>query len=320
MVVQVTPTAWTARCSRHGYSAAVAERRLASLHTGGIFFEAPRWHDGCWWVSDFYTHLVSRISTEGAVEKVVEVPAQPSGLGWLPDGSLVISSMRDHTVLRFADGRLTVLADLSDHCGGFLNDLVVDPAGHIFVGDFGFDLHAGEPPRPTSLKRVDPDGTVTVVAERLHFPNGSVVTPDGSTLIVGETFGNRYTAWDLAADGSLSGRREWARFGPDIDVTGDVAAQIVVAPDGCALDAESHLWVADAFGGRAVRVAPGGAVVDEIAAPDAMGFFACALGGESGHTLLLCASPTDRQLATSGPYDATLFTTDVAVPSAAVHG
>lgn len=296
------------------------EHGLVSLHTGGIFFEGPRWHDGSWWVSDFYTHLVSRISTEGAVERIVEVPAQPSGLGWLPDGSLVISSMLDHQVLRFADGHLTVLADVTEHCGGYLNDLVVDSFGHVFVGDFGFDLHAGATPRPTTLKRVDPDGTVVVVADDLHFPNGSVVTPDGTTLIVGETFGNRYTAWDLAPDGSLSRRREWARFGPDIDVSGDVAAQIVVAPDGCALDAEGHLWVADAFGARAVRVAPGGAIVDEIRAPDAMGFFACALGGESGRTLLLCASPTDRPLGPTGPYEAVLFTTDVAVPAAAAHG
>jgi sugar lactone lactonase YvrE len=294
----------------------VAARDLVGFYEGGIFFEGPRWHDGSWWVSDFYTHLVSRISTDGAASVVVEVPAQPSGLGWLPDGSLVISSMTDHTVLRYTGGRLGVLADLSEHCGGYLNDLVVDPGGHIFVGDFGFDLHAGQTPRPTNLKRVSPDGAVAVVADGLHFPNGSVITPDGSTLIVGETFGNRYTAWDLSRDGSLSNRREWARFGPDIDFAADVGRQIVVAPDGCALDAEGHLWVADAFGGRAVRVAPGGAIVDEILAPSGTGMFACALGGVSGHTLLLCAAPTDRQVGPAGPRAAVLFTTEVVVPSA----
>lgn len=295
-------------------------RELVTFHAGGIFFEGPRWHDGSWWVSDFYTHLVSRISLDGVATTVVEVPAQPSGLGWLPDGSLVISSMTDHNVLRLAGGRLTVLADVSEHCGGYLNDLVVDGHGHVFVGDFGFDLHAGEKPRPTSLKRVDPDGTVTVVADGLHFPNGSVVTPDGSTLIVGETFGNRYTAWDLAADGSLSRRREWARFGPDIDVTGDVGSQIVVAPDGCALDDEGHLWVADAYAGRAIRVAPGGAIVDEIRVPDGMGVFACALGGESGRTLLLCAVPTTAPVVPGGPHNGVLLTTEVLVPGAAPAG
>ena len=291
-------------------------RQLVSFHTGGMFFEGPRWHDSSWWVSDFYTHQVSRISPDGVATTVVEVDAQPSGLGWLPDGSLVISSMTDHKVLRLSDGRLTVLADVSEHCGGYLNDLVVDARGHIFVGDFGFDLLAGETPRPTSLKRVDPDGQVTVAAEGLHFPNGSVVTPDGSTLIVGETFGNRYTAWDLAPDGSLSRRREWARFGPDIDFTGDVARQLVVTPDGCALDGEEHLWVADAYAGRAIRVAPGGAIVDEISAPEGMGVFACALGGESGHTLMLCAAPLSGSVGPDGPHDGVLFTAEVAVPRA----
>lgn len=295
----------------------MSTRELTTFHTGGIFFEGPRWHDGSWWVSDFYTHRVSRISPEGRATTVAEVDGQPSGLGWLPDGSLVISSMLDHRVLRFRDGRLTVLADLSEHCGGYLNDLVVDSRGHIFVGDFGFDLHAGETPRPTSLKRVDPDGSVTVVADDVLFPNGSVVTPDGATLIVCETFGNRCSAWDVSPDGALSGRREWARFGPDIDFTGNVGDQLVLAPDGCALDAEEHLWVADAFGGRAVRVTPGGAIVDEIRAPDGMGFFACALGGGSGRTLLLCSSPLADTVGPGGPLDGVLLTTDVAVPAAA---
>ena len=295
----------------------MSPRQLATFLTGGSFFEGPRWHDGSWWVSDFYTHRVSRISPDGQATTVVEVETQPSGLGWLPDGSLVISSMTDHTIRRFREGRLEVLADVSEHCGGYLNDLVVDARGHIFVGDFGFDLNAGAAPRTTSLKRVDPDGTVTVVADGLWFPNGSVVTPDGSTLIVGETFGNRLTAWDLAPDGSLSNRREWARFGPDIDFSGDVAGQLAVASDGCALDDEGHLWVADAYAGRVIRVAPGGAIVDEIRAPDGMGLFACALGGESGRTLLLCTAPLDGSVVPGGPTNAVLFTTDVDVPMAA---
>jgi sugar lactone lactonase YvrE len=293
----------------------VSARQLVSFHTGGIFFEGPRWHEGSWWVSDFYTHRVSRISPEGVATTVVEVETQPSGLGWLPDGSLVISSMTDQKVLRFADGRLDALADLSEHCGGYLNDLVVDAAGHIFVGDFGFDLNAGAAPRPTSLKRVDPDGTVTVVADGLYFPNGSVITPDGATLIVAETFGNRCTAWDLAPDGSLSGRREWARFGPDIDFSVDVAAQLALTPDGCALDDDGYLWVADAYAGRAVRVAPGGDIVEEVRGPDGFGVFACALGGQSGHTLLLCAAPLVGSVGPGGSHNGVLFTTDVAVPA-----
>ena len=151
-------------------------------------------------------------------------------------------------------------ADLSDVCGGHLNDMVVDASGRAFVGDFGFDLMGGGAPASASVKRVDPDGTVTVVAEDLRFPNGSVITPDGGTLIVGETWGNRFTAFDIAADGSLTNRRVWGAFGPEPvgDSVEELLGQIVVAPDGCTLDAEGHIWVADGFGsagaaGRAGR-------------------------------------------------------------------
>jgi sugar lactone lactonase YvrE len=267
-------------------------------------------------VSDFYTHRVSRITPDGTVETVVEVESQPSGLGWLPDGSLVISSMLDHRVLLFANGELSTLADLSDYCTGPLNDLVVDAAGNIFVGDFGYDLNGGEPARTTTLKRVDREGEVTVVADDLQFPNGSVITSDGTTLIVGETFGNRYTAWDLSADGALSNRRVWACFGPDLDFSDPGwPKQMALAPDGCAIDADGHLWVTDAMGGRAVRVAPGGAIVDEIPAPEGLGLFACALGGPAGHTLLLCAVPPVAGLDSNGPHDAVLLTADVTVPA-----
>lgn len=292
-------------------------RDLRTLLTGGIFFEGPRWRDDSWWVSDFYDHTVSRITAHGRRETVVEVETQPSGLGWLPDGSLVISSMLDQRILRFADGHLSTLADLSVDCGGYLNDLVVDLHGNIFVGDFGFDYNGGAPARPTTLKRVSGDGRVTVVADGLQFPNGSVVTPDGTTLIVGETFGNRYTAWDLSPEGELSNRRVWARFGPDLDLSDpDWPRHMALAPDGCTLDADEHLWVADAMGGRAVRVAPGGAIVDELRAPEGLGIFACALGGASGRTLLLCAVPPVASLDSQGPRDAVLFTAEVAVPAA----
>ena len=194
--------------------------------------------------------------------------------------------------LRLADSRLTTLADLSEHCGGHLNDLVIDTGGRIFAGDFGMDLMGGGEPRTASLKRVDPDGTITVVAEGLHFPNGSVITPDGATLIVGETLGNRYTAFDLAADGSLSGRRVWAEFGPEPTgtTTAETIAQLVIAPDGCSLDADGHIWAADAVGGRVVRSLPA-APSSTRSRPDALGVYACMLGGDDGRTLLMCAAP-----------------------------
>jgi sugar lactone lactonase YvrE len=291
---------------------------ISVLATGGSYFEGPRWRDGSWWTSDFYRRRVSRWTPDGEEALVVEVEGQPSGLGWLPDGSLVISSMKDRRLLRFADGELTVLAELAEHCGGHLNDLVVDAAGHVFVGDFGFDLMGGGDTTGASLKRVDPDGTVTVVAEGLRFPNGSLITEDGGTLLVGETMGNRYTAFDLAPDGGLSNRRAWATFGPEVPdgTVEETIPQLVVAPDGCTLDAEGHVWAADATGGRVVRVAPGGELVDEIAAPDGLGVFACALGGEDGRTLLLCAAPDFYEHQRAGTLEAQLLTTRVDVPHA----
>jgi sugar lactone lactonase YvrE len=296
----------------------MASRQLRTILVGGGFFEGPRWRDGTWWVSDFYRHRVSTVSPDGAETVVVEVENQPSGLDWLPDGSLVIVSMKDQRVLRFADGVLSTLADLAPYCGGHLNDLVVDRAGRVFVGDFGFDLMAGGDAATTTLKRIDPDGTVTVVADDLHFPNGAVITPDESTLVVGETLGNRYTAFDLTADGSLTNRRVWAELGPlpTGSTTEEVVGQLVIAPDGCTLDADGHIWAADAVGGRAVRVAPGGAIVDEVRAPAGMGAFACALGGDDGRTLLLCCAPDFYEHNRAPVREAELLATEVDVPHA----
>ena len=287
----------------------MTERTLTTLLTGGSFFEGPRWHERSWWVSDFYRHRVIRVATDGTESMVVEVPAQPSGLGWLPDGSLVISSMTDRKVLRLADGVLSVLADISAMCGGWTNDLVVDRAGHIYIGNFGFDFPNGASPADAALIRVDPDGSACIAAEGLAFPNGSVILPDEVTLIVGETMGMRYTAFTIQADGSLTDRRVWAQF-PTERSPGRVA------PDGCVLDAEGHLWVADARGGRVVRVAQGGAIVDSVAAPDGAGVYACALGGDDGRTLLMCCAPDSHPAQRSAEHRAVLLTTTVDVPHA----
>src|SRR3712207_964538 len=135
----------------------MAEQQLRTVLEGGGFFEGPRWHEGAWWVSDFYRHTVSRVSPNGGGETVVlEVENQPSGLGWQPDGALLVVSMKDHRLLRFADGAVTTFADLSAYCAGYLNDMVVDASGRAYVGDFGFDLMGGGAYAPGSLKRVDP--------------------------------------------------------------------------------------------------------------------------------------------------------------------
>ncbi len=293
-------------------------RTLEPLFEGGGFFEGPRWREGAWWVSDFYRHTVATYDSTGTERVQFEVEGQPSGLGWLPDGSLVVSSMKDHRVLRWDAGTLSMLADLSEHCGGHVNDLIVDQHGHAFVGNFGFDLMGGGAPETANLVRVDPDGAVAVAADDLHFPNGAVITPDGATLIVGETTGNRYTAFDLAADGTLSNRRVWAELGPlpEASTFEEGLGQITVAPDGCALDAEGHIWAADALGGRAVRIAPGGEIVEELPAPEGLGIYALMLGGDDGRTMLLCAAPDFFEHNRANAREAVLLTTTVDVGGA----
>jgi len=291
-------------------------REIKTVIDGMAFTECPRWHEGRLWFSDFYTYRVYSAAEDGGDPRTeAEVPGQPSGLGWLPDGQLLIASQHDRRVLRRdLDGTLHTHADLHDMAPAHLNDMTVDPAGHAFVGNFGFDLMAGSPPVTTDLHRVDPDGTVTTVATDLWFPNGSVVTADGR-LLVDETFGNRITAFDIAADGSLSNRRTWASFGaaPDEPARSE-GPSVVVAPDGCALDAEGCLWVADAIGGRAIRVREGGEVIDEIS--PGSGVYACALGGSDGHTLYLSVAPDFLEANRRPAREARILATQVAVPAA----
>lgn len=293
----------------------MSQRDFEVLFEGGCFFEGPRWRDGRWWVSDFYRHQVATYDPDGTETVQFTLETQPSGLGWLSDGSLVVSSMKDHKVMRWHDGELTTLADVSEHCGGLLNDLVVDANDHIFVGNFGFDLMSGGEPTTANLVRVDSDGSHSVAAEDVQFPNGCVITEDGRTLIVGETMGNGYLAFDLAPDGTLSNRRDWARFGavPQGDDLEELMANPGVAPDGCTLDASGHIWVADAVGNRVVRAAPGGDIVDEIRVPGDLGVYACQLGGDDGRTLLICAAPDFFEHNRSVAREAVLFTTEVEV-------
>lgn len=245
---------------------------------GGITFpEGPRWHEGRLWFSDFYTHRVIALTEAGWAETMAHVPQQPSGLGWRPDGTMLVVSMLDRRLMKLEHGELSVVADLSGVAGGPCNDMVVDAAGRAYVGNFGFDRAGGEPQRDAALARVDPDGSVQVAAEGLAFPNGAVITPDGKRFIIGETLGHRLTAFDVAADGGLSGRRVFA------DLPG-------VWPDGICLDAEGAVWVADARGGRVVRVKEGVGVVETIAMAEGRHAFACMLGGADRKTLFLCTS------------------------------
>jgi sugar lactone lactonase YvrE len=292
-------------------------RESSSVVTEMSYLEGPRWHDRRIWFSDFYTCCVYSAAEDGSQLRVeAEVPEQPSGLGWLPDGRLLIVSMRDRRVLRReADGTLACHADLSGYVNGHLNDMVVDAGGRVFVGEFGFDLMGGASFEPAVLLRVDPDGTVATAAEDMWFPNGSVITADG-TLLVNETFGNRVSAFDIAEDGSLANRRPWASFAELADEREleKMLPQLAVAPDGCCLDAEGALWVADAVGGRAIRVLQGGQITEEIQV--GTGVFACALGGADGRTLFLCAAPDFDEDRRKNAREASLMAARVDIPGA----
>lgn len=292
-------------------------REISTVLDGLSYLECPRWHEGRIWVSDFYTHQVLSAREDGSDLRVeAEVPGQPSGLGWLPDGRLLVVSQHDDRLLRREpDGSLVTHADLSAHVTGEPNDMVVDERGRAFVGNFGFDLMAGAPVAPAVLLRVDPDGLVTQVADDMWFPNGSVITDDG-VLLVDETFGNRITAFDIGADGALGNRRVWASFGAlptDRDLQAALA-QLVVAPDGCGLDAEGALWVADALAGRVLRIRRGGEILEEL--PVGTGVFACMLGGEDGRTLFLCTAPDFDRTARRAAREAQLRSCRVEVPHA----
>jgi len=295
------------------------DRELHTLFEGGTFFEGPRWHDGRWWVSDFYSHRVLAVDESGNAETIMTVDGQPSGLGWLPDGSLLVVSMKDHLVLRrHPNGEVSVHADIGSFCGGIANDMVVDADGRAFVGNFGFDLMGGEDPALASLVRVDPDGSVSLAASQLFFPNGAVILPDEQTLIVGETLGCRYTAFTIESDGSLSDRRVWAQLAPTpaLGSFAEVLAGVTIAPDGCGLDADGCVWMADAVGARVVRVAAGGEILESIAMPEGLGAFACQLGGANGSTLLICAAPDFFEHARKEATEAVLLTVDVGVQAA----
>lgn len=250
-----------------------------TLATGLYFGEGPRWHQGRLWFSDFHAHAVKSVDETGAMRTELELDDQPSGLGWLPDGRLLVVAMRERAVKRLDPGGLVLHADISHLTAHLCNDMVVDGDGVAWVGNFGFDLDGELRARGvavlsdhpvTNLVRVDPDGAVHLAARDMHFPNGSVITPDGRTLIVAETLASCLTAFTIQADKSLAQRRVWAPL-PG------------VAPDGICLDANGQVWVANAIGPEVVLVREGGEIVRRIATSQPC--FACMLGGGDGRTL-----------------------------------
>jgi len=284
----------------------------ARILASGLYFgEGPRWHAGRLWFSDFYDHAVKSVDESGGLRTELEIDDQPSGLGWLPDGRLLVVAMDRRQVLRVDPDGVSVHADLSAIATCHANDMVVDRQGRAYVGNFGFELDQALKTRgvesviadhPTArLARVDPDGRVHVAAEDLHFPNGCVITPDGRTLIVAETLAMRLTAFDIGPDGSLANRRVWAMLG-------------MRAPDGICLDADGHVWVANAIAPECVLVAPDGKVIATV--ETAQPCFACMLGGPQRRTLFMMTAPSSMAEIVSASRQGQIEYLDVAVAGA----
>jgi sugar lactone lactonase YvrE len=278
-------------------------RTLRTVLDGLAFGEGPRWRDGRLFFSDMHAHEVVAVTPDGVRETIVESPTAVSGLGWLPDGRMLIVSMDDNRLMRQeADGRLAVHADLSPVSAINPNDMVVDAKGRAYVGNFGFPLYPRGETKPAKLARVDPDGSVHEAADGLIFPNGAVITPDGKTLVVGETFASRMTAFDIAADGTLSNRRIWAQL-PEAAV-----------PDGCCLDAEGAIWVASPTTNDVLRLHEGGRVSERLDV--GRGAYACMLGGEDRKTLFVLVSDESDPVTTRANRTAGIVAVDVEVAGA----
>ena len=271
---------------------------IKTILQGRAFLEGPRWRNGALYLSDMHGHEVLKLSLNGDVEVLAHVEARPSGLGWLTNGDMLIVSMTDRKLLRRAPaGVVSVHADLSAHVAKRINDMVVDVQGRAYIGNFGFDFEDGEAPVGTTLNRVDPDGSVHTVAEDLMFPNGMVITPDGKTLIVGESWGLRLSAFDIDEQGDLSNRRVWAQL------------QDGRTPDGICLDEAGGVWIASPISKEFLRVEEGGAITDVI--PAGRQAIACMLGGEDGKTLFMLSSESTYYEACRDLMSAQVTTTTV---------
>jgi sugar lactone lactonase YvrE len=248
-----------------------------SFLEGLVFPEGPRWHGNRLWFSDIHGHRVMAVTPEGETEVVARID-QPSGIGFLPDGSLLAVSMRRRELVRVAAGEQTRHADLSGFAQDFANDMIVDTEGRAYVGCRAH-RERGKPARIDCVALVQPDGAVELAADEMVGPNGSVITPDGHTLIVAETHAHRITAFDRDRHGRLSNRRPFAVL-PD-----------KTFPDGMCLDSSGAVWVGTGFGGRFLRVQEGGTILDELALGNRWGV-ACVLGGPGRRTLYLLTAET----------------------------
>lgn len=271
------------------------------LLDGLVFPECPRWHDSKLWFSDIYAHHVMNVNLAGHSETVVTLPGYPSGLGWLPNDQLVVVSLLERELLRLDPEGLVLVADVSKIDPFGCNDMVISKQGWAYIGTLGFDFLANQPFAKANLVLVTLDGTVRVVADQLDFPNGMVITPDGHTIIVAESTGERLTAFDLASDGSLTNRRIWAQIEGHI-------------PDGICLDAESAIWVASPGSGEVLRVHEGGEITHRIQTTNPP--FACMLGGIDRRTLFVLSAAANMPEEARALQSGRIETVRVEVPGA----
>ena len=241
---------------------------------GLIFSECPRWYDDRLWFSDMLDRKVIAVDPEGNAETIAGIPGQPGGLGFLPDGRLLIVSMTDQLLLRLDPDGLKQVADLSGLAVGNCNDMVVDVQGRAYIGDWGFVEFDPKAPKDTAhLIMVTPEGQASIVASKVFFPNGAVITPDNKTLIVAESMAARLVSFDIEDDGSLINYSVWADLGED------------VMPDGICLDAEGAIWVTNSKGNDVIRFRKGGEVADRIML--SLRAYSCILGGPDRKDLYL---------------------------------
>lgn len=258
-----------------------------------IFPECPRWHEGNLWFSDMHGGSVFCVGLQGEILETIEIPGEPGGLGWLPNGELLIVSMQEKCVYRWSGRKLHRHACLAAIHTRQSNDMVVDKLGNAYIGNIGFDIHGGERPQLSALARVDYQGNVAQATDSLMCPNGMVILDEGKTLVVAETFARQLTAYTIAGDGTLTGRRVWADLGK-------------IVPDGICADDEGCIWVSACIHHACVRVRQGGEILDRIDT-GRDNPFACVLGGEDGKRLFICVAansdPSETHRLKSGRID-----------------
>jgi sugar lactone lactonase YvrE len=248
------------------------------LLDGLMFPEGPRWHQNKLWFTDQHARQIKTVDMNGNSQLITELSDLPGGLGWLPDGRLLVVSMCNRQLLVLEHEKLSLFADLSELASFHCNDLLVDQHGRSYVGNFGYDLHGGATLSTAEIILVSPEGKAKIVSKEVIFPNGMVITPDGNTLIVAETFASRLSSFSIQPNGSLGKRELWA----DLDGA---------FPDGICLDQKNGIWVACPNTGDVIRIEQGGVVTDTV---ETIGkAYACMLGGIERNTLFVLTSETD---------------------------